>query len=90
MLRSKSSGQVSMEFMAYFAILLLMFVGFGPVVFNQTVQIRKRSTAIKAGRIATLLEEEVNAAVRFGDGYSRNFTLPKQISGREYNITVHK
>ncbi|MFP4116759.1 MAG: hypothetical protein ACLFTY_01960 [Candidatus Aenigmatarchaeota archaeon] len=81
-------GQVSMEFMAYFGILLFMFVAFGPVVFNQTMKIRKRSVAIEAERLVTVLEKEVNTAVRFGDGYTRNFTLPGEISGQDYSLEV--
>ncbi|MFP4634117.1 MAG: hypothetical protein ACLFM9_04100 [Candidatus Aenigmatarchaeota archaeon] len=85
---SHTKGQISMEFMAYFGILLLIFVGFGPVMFSQAASIQKKSAAIGAGRTATILENEVNSAVRFGDGYQRNFTLPHKLSRQSYNITV--
>lgn len=88
MLHSEEQGQVSMEFMAYFGVLLLIFVAFGPVIFNQTVKIRRRSVAIEAGRTATLVERELNSAVRFGDGYRRDFTVPEEVSEQEYNMSV--
>lgn len=81
-------GQVSMEFMVYFGILLLIFVGFGPVIFNNNIAIRRRSASIEAGRTATFIEREVNSAVRFGDGYSRNFTLPQEFSRQEYRVEI--
>lgn len=81
-------GQVSMEFMAYFGILLFIFVAFGPIIFNQTVEIRKMSADIEASRVANLIEREINSAVRFGEGYSRNFTVPHEVARQEYNMTV--
>jgi len=89
MLHSERSGQVSIEFMAYFGILLSIFVAFSPVIFNQAVEIRKRSAAIKAARIGASIEKEINTAVRFGDGYSRNFTLPDKISKSDYSLQIN-
>lgn len=77
-----------MEFMAYFAFLLLMFTAFGPIFFNQAVRIERMKTELKADRIATLVEREVNVAVRFSDGYRRNFTLPSEISGEDYTVRI--
>ncbi len=89
MLHSNNLGQVSIEFMAYFGMLLLIFVAFSPVVFNQTMEVRKQSMAMESRRIATFVEREVNSAVRFGDGYTRRFTVPEKISNHEYNITIY-
>lgn len=77
-----------MEFMAYFGILLLIFVAFSPIIFMQTSTIRNKSVDVEAGRLATTLEKEINSAVRFGDGYSRNFTMPDDLSGRKYEVDI--
>lgn len=82
-------GQVSMEFMAYIGFLLIMFAAFGPFFLNQSVMIDEMKAELKAERVATLLEREFNTAVRFGDGYSRNFTLPSEISSNNYSIELH-
>ncbi len=89
MSHSERRGQVSMEFMAYFGTLLMIFVLFGPVLFNRSVAIKRRTVSLEASRVATSLEKEINNAVRFGDGYRRTFTVPESLSGHEYNITLH-
>ncbi len=81
-------GQVSMEFMAYFGILLLVFVVFGPIVVSQTAVIGERSRKIEVGRIATVLEREINNAIIFGDGYKRNFSIPYSLSDKDYEVSV--
>lgn len=81
-------GQVSMEFMAYFAFLLIMFAAFGPLFFNQSVRVENMKSELVADRISTLIEREVSIAVRFGDGYKRNFTIPNKISGSNYTIEI--
>lgn len=75
--------------MAYFGLLLLIFTIFGPIFFNQSVRIDRMQRDIKANRIVTTVEREINMAVRFGDGYSRNFTLPEDIDGQDYNLNIH-
>lgn len=88
-LTESSRAQISMEFLSYFTFLLLMFAVFGPLFFNQSVRVRKMQTRLKADRVATTVEKEINAAIRFGGGYSRNFTIPGKIGGGNYTVGVH-
>lgn len=74
--------------MAYFGVLLLVFSVFGPVFVQQVVRINDLRENLEANRIATVTEKEINTAIRFGHGYSRNFTLPTEIGSSDYNLTV--
>lgn len=84
-----ASGQISMEFMTYVGILLLIFAIFGPIFFQQAVRINLQREGLEANKIATILEKEINTAIRFGHGYRRNFTLSEEISNSNYSIQIH-
>lgn len=86
---TRSGGQISFEFMAYFGFLLLMFTVFAPLFFNQFVRINNMKENLEANRIATTVEREINTAVRFDDGYSRNFTLPELLDKKNYTVKIH-
>jgi hypothetical protein len=78
-----------MEFMMYVGILLIMFTLFGPLFFNQTININSERARLEARRVATVFEREINTAIRFGDGYKRNFTVQKSILGYNYSVVIH-
>lgn len=87
---SHTDGQISMEFMTYVGIVLLIFAVFGPIFFQQTVRINLQRGRLKAEKIATILEKEINTAIRFGNGYSRNFTVSTSIAKSNYSIEVYQ
>lgn len=86
--RRKTSGQISMEFIVYMGILLTVFSVFAPMIFTETIRIYNSRQDLVANRIATTLEKEINTAVVFGSGYSRNFTLPEKIVQSDYEVGV--
>lgn len=87
---SLTEGQISMEFLAYVGILLLIFAIFAPIFFQQTVRINLQKGRLQANKIATILEKEINTAIRFGHGYSRNFTVSTSIAKNNYSIEVYQ
>lgn len=86
---SLTEGQISMEFLAYVGILLLIFAIFAPIFFQQTVRINLQKGRLQANKIATILEKEINTAIRFGHGYSRNFTISQNIAKSGYSIEIY-
>lgn len=86
---SPTKGQISLEFMAYVGLLLLIFSVFGPIYMQQTIQIGNQRENIKAERVASVMEKEINTAIRFGSGYSRNFTVPREIGGSNYTVGLY-
>ncbi|RLJ02994.1 MAG: hypothetical protein DRP11_02035 [Candidatus Aenigmatarchaeota archaeon] len=87
MLRTKS--QVSLELMAFTGIIMLMLVMYTPIFWQQERAIIFEREDLIGNAIALSIEKEVNTAVRFGSGYSRNFTLPERILSKDYNITIY-
>ncbi|MFP4045776.1 MAG: hypothetical protein ACLFS3_01830 [Candidatus Aenigmatarchaeota archaeon] len=85
----RQTGQISMEFMSYMGILLLVFAVFAPLLFTEAFQIYRMRETLVAERIATTLEREINTAVVFGPGYSRNFTLPERIVRSNYTVSTN-
>lgn len=82
------SGQASMEFMTYFGFALLVFALFAPMFLNQISEIDRFGGELEAERAATVIEEEINLAVKFGDGYNRSFRLPNKIHGANYTVDL--
>lgn len=82
-------AQVSMEFMMFFAVMLVMTVVATYVAVKSAADIGVENTNREAKRMAQLVATEVNLAVEVGDGYSHNFTLPGKILGEtDYALNV--
>jgi len=87
---SHTKAQVSMEFMALISLMVLIFVAYTPFFWQQQKEIQDHSEYMMAKRILSSVKKEVDTAVMFGDGYTRNFTVPSTISGIDYGITVNE
>ncbi len=82
-------GQVSLEFMVFFGLLLLITVVTSGIALTSTNQINEESTGRDAKRLLQLTATEINIAYEIGDGFSHNFYLnPVLRDGSDYNITV--
>lgn len=82
-------GQVSLEFMVFFGLLLLITTVASGIALSSTNQINNENTARDAKTITRLVATEINIAYEVGDGYSHNFTInPVLMDGSGYNITV--
>ena len=82
-------GQMTIEFMVLLSVLIVMFTLF---IFGE-MSLRDRSLNVKAGEeIEKLCERvafEINAAVRFGDSYTRSFYLEETLFGvSDFDIVV--
>jgi hypothetical protein len=82
-------GQMTIEFMVLLSVLIVMSTLF---IFGE-MSLRERSFNLKAGEeIEKLCERaafEINAAVRFGDSYTRSFYIDETLFGvSDFDILV--
>lgn len=85
-----SKGQSSIEFLAYVSLSMLMLaVFYGVVAQKQALTINSKVDQ-EAKRVGEKFAFEVEMALVQGEGYSRIFSVPTQISGYNYTITLQE
>ena len=86
---SHTKAQASMEFIVLISFVLLIFAVFTPFLWKQQNEILSERKTLTAEKIALIIKKEVDMAVMFGSGYERNFTIPNDILGSNYTISIH-
>ena len=82
-------GQVSMEFMIFFGMLLIITTFASVITITTTNRINNENTVRDAKTITRLAATEINIAYEIGDGYSRTFYVkPILRDGSDYNLTI--
>lgn len=81
-------AQVSIEFMILVGFLLFFFVLFLGVLVNQSEDKYQEQDEALAYAIILQVRDELSLAAGASDGYQRNFSLPPNIYGRDYTITL--
>ena len=84
----RNLGQGSMEFMVLSAILLFFLLIVLGVVADNTYYMNTKKEEIIAEDVIIKIQRELNLASRMLDGYSRSFSLPQKISGKEYTLAM--
>ena len=83
-------GQVSIEFFVYFTIsLLILAVLFTAVADRQVEAFEFRERSL-ASNIGSSYSYELEQAEIAGNGYERDFELPREIFGSSYNVSVNE
>lgn len=81
-------SQTSAEFIILVSVLLFFFtIFFIAVQINMSDKIKERQN-INVKEIALIVQDEINLAHQSDDGYYREFKIPKDIDGMDYNITL--
>lgn len=85
-----SKSQTAIEFVILIAFVLFFFVTFSLVIQgNMSDKLReKKNLAIK--EIALTVQDEINLALESTDGYSRQFKIPENLNGQEYEISINE
>lgn len=83
-----SSGQSALEFLAMVSLSALILAALYGVMVSKQSQTLEYQNSRTAGRIAEYVSFQVEMALVQGDGYSRVFSLPENIAGQEYNVSV--
>ncbi|PIN88860.1 hypothetical protein COU60_05560 [Candidatus Pacearchaeota archaeon CG10_big_fil_rev_8_21_14_0_10_34_76] len=81
-------GQSALEFMILVGALMFLIVGFLVVVQEQVGQKKFESTGLAVKGIAINVQDEINLASKASEGYARQFVLPNDINGLEYEINI--
>lgn len=84
-------GQAAIEFLVYVGIVTLIMAAF---LWN-SLSLQNQSTHTKinteAKKLSNTIAFEINAAVRSGNGYSREFLVPKNFAGiTDFTITIEE
>lgn len=86
MMRSK--GQAAVEFFLLFSIsMAALAVLFGAIDRKQSAVFERQNHEI-ASQVAENVGFQAEMALVQGEGYSREFYLPRTIAGASYNVTV--
>ena len=86
--RGRHRGQGAMEFAIIFGFLLFFFIVFFAIIQANTAEKNKEKERIIIQNVALDVQDEINLAAQSSDGYYRNFSIPENIFGRDYDIIV--
>lgn len=81
-------AQVGVEFMIIMGALLLFVSIFLLIIQSNTEDKRYQREDILIKEVALTVQNEINLALKSGDGYIREFELPGKIGELEYEIDV--
>jgi hypothetical protein len=83
-------GQTSMEFLAFFGILLGILVVFSIFSFYRNAELQARAADAAGWNVCKLVAGELNIAAAVGDGYTHSFYLPARLeNSREYLVWLN-
>lgn len=86
MISKKAQGII--EFLVVFIAVFFFFVLFISII-NENVGIKNlEKRAILAMDLALSVQDEINLAQKSSEGYYRTFTVPNQLLGVAYDITI--
>lgn len=81
-------GQTAIEFMVIMGFALFFFVSFFAIIQNNLQEEDDEKERMIAQNIIMDVKNEIKIAAEASDGYSRVFTLPYNILGRDYEISI--
>lgn len=83
-----SRGQVSLEFITLVFMAFVFFAAMSSVIVSRMSLERMKQRAWEANSINDILYSEISSAGSADGNYSREFTLPYNLLGSKYNISV--
>lgn len=81
-------GQLSIEFVIFIAMGLLIMVSFLYIINEKESQLRDKRQLLLLKDLAYKIQSELDTASIVEDGYSRNFTLPISLEGLDYDVII--
>ena len=86
MLRKNAQGAA--EFMIILGAILFFFVAFFAVIHSNIEKKNSEKERVIIQNIALDVQDEINIAAKASEGYEREFKIPENVLGREYNINI--
>lgn len=84
----KFKGQSSLEFLAFISISAIVLAGMYGVMASKQEDAYEYSQQRNAQKIAEKTSFQVEMGLIQGSGYSRAFSLPSEIGGSPYNVSI--
>ncbi len=81
-------SQSSIEFIILTGIIMLFFSVFFLSIQESGSDKLREKRAFLAKQTAFIVQDEINLALKSGDGYERRFVLPESLDGMDYNAIV--
>jgi hypothetical protein len=82
-----SKAQSSMEFVILLSFMIFVFLLFFIIIEGKIVSLTTEKLDLEAQDVLTLVTDEVRIAESVSDSYYRQFILPGNIKGLDYNIS---
>lgn len=86
MQNKKAQGVI--EFIIIFSAALFFFIVFFSVIQMNTEEKNLEKARIVSQNIVLGIQDEINLAAQSSNGYQREFEIPQNILGREYEINI--
>lgn len=81
-------GQSAIEFLILIMAILFLFVGLLYFVYSKISDTQNEAVSVAVNEIALTVQDEINLAHGSADGYLRQFFLPFNINGLEYEVNI--
>ena len=86
----KRKGQVAVEFMLFVSMGVLLFVVFSIISVNYLQDIYQEKQNINGQDLVNIIRNEINLAGRAEEGYHREYRLPSDVGGLDYEVNIDK
>lgn len=81
-------AQTAIEFILQVIVVLFLFTVFFVAIHgNMADEIRERKNLV-VKEIASIIQDEINLASQSSDGYYREFEIPLDITGEDYDVEI--
>ncbi len=81
-------GQSAIEFVILIMAILFLFVGFLYFIQGKVYDTQNEAVTVAVNEIAITIRDEINLAHGSADGYSRQFFLPLNLNGFDYEAEI--
>lgn len=81
-------SQTAMEFVVLVAALLFFFISFFIALEGNISSKSREKTTKMFNEVAFIVQDEINLASRSSDGYYREFRVPDDVNGLNYEINL--
>lgn len=81
-------AQILAEFIAFLAIGFFLSVMFASIIGSQIKDINDRKEISLIRDFGISIKSEIDLAAQVTSGYERNFTVPNELDGVPYNISI--
>lgn len=83
-----TKGQVSIEFMMIFTLLIAALAIVAVISYQKTVEVLNARESVDANEVLTMVANKINNVFMEGDGFETKVSLPYTIFGSDYTITI--